>query len=360
MGKFFQQFDWRVCCLASTLFLGACATPPAPEPKPLPPQAEPAHTSTEPPRSSFAVESLRSLVAMQDRLDRVAAPLLLKNAELCKAQARNLLGFTAKNRYSYTTEYVEAAEELFGLQEKLQVIGVLSGSGAALAGVRRGDTLLKIEDKDLPQGQNAERLAATILAPMVARKTKVTMSIWRDGENMSVVVPLSRACGFRVELGNSDNVATYADGQRIMVTRGMLAFTKSDEELAYLIAKEMAHNALSHPAKNRSFSSMGAMIDNLLKAKPDLSLLITGGGIKSYPAEMDGAADNLSFYMLMRAGYNIDHARVFWQRLVNEYPATVLSSHSAIHPAFSARLTAMDKAYAEIRTKQTFKRPLLP
>lgn len=360
MGKFFQQFDWRVCYLAPVLFLVACATPQAPEPKPLPPQAEPAHTTTAPPQSSLAVESLRNLVAMQDRLDRVAAPLLLKNAELCKTQARNLLGFTAKNRYSYTTEYLEAAEELFGLQEKLQVIGVLGGSGAALAGVKRGDTLLKIEDKDLPQGQNAERLAATILAPMVARKTKVTMLISRNGEPMTVTVPLTRACGFRVELGNADNVATYADGQRVMVTRGMLAFTKSDEELAYLIAKEMAHNALSHPAKNRTFSSMGAMIDNLLQAKPDLSLLITGGGIKAYSAELDGAADNLSFYMLARAGYNIDNARGFWQRLASQYPASVLNSHTALHPATSARMVAMDKAYAEIRNKQTLKKPLLP
>jgi beta-barrel assembly-enhancing protease len=177
---------------------------------------------------------------------------------------------------------------------------------------------------------------------------------------MSLTIPLTRACGYRVELGNADNVATYADGQRVMITRGMLGFIQSDEELAYLIAKEMAHNALSHPNKNRSYSSMGAMIDNLLQIKPDLSLLITGGGIKSYSAELDGASDQLALYLLLRAGYSIENTRNFWQRLANQYPANVLSSHTALHPATSARMTAMDKAMSEIKTKQANKRPLVP
>ncbi|MBI3228931.1 MAG: M48 family metalloprotease [Burkholderiales bacterium] len=354
------QMQWRQLWLAPLFILAACSTPPAAPPKPAPVQAEPANTTTAAPQSTQAVEALRTLVAMQDKLDRVAAPLLLKNAELCKTQARNLLGFTAKNRYSYSSEYNDAAHELFALEEKLQVIGVLQGSGAALAGVKRGDTLMSIEDKDLPQGQNAERLAATILAPLVARKTSVKMAIQRNGENMSVTVPLTRACGFRVELGNADNVATYADGQRVMITRGMLTFTKSDEELAYLIAKEMAHNALSHPAKNRSNTRMAAMMDNLIQVNPDLSLLITGGGIKAYPAEMDAAADNLALYMLARAGYLLDNAKPFWQRLANQYPATMLSSYSALHPNTAARMVAIDKAVSDIKAKQAAKKVLVP
>ncbi|MGZ3254903.1 MAG: peptidase M48, partial [Burkholderiaceae bacterium] len=48
--------------------------------------------------------ALQSLVTQQDRLDRVAAPLLVNNPEICKDNARNLLGFTAKNKYSYSEE----------------------------------------------------------------------------------------------------------------------------------------------------------------------------------------------------------------------------------------------------------------
>jgi predicted Zn-dependent protease len=39
----------------------------------------------------------------------------------------------------------------------------------------------------------------------------------------------------------------YADGARIMVTRGMIAATKGDDELAYVLARTMAHNILEPP-----------------------------------------------------------------------------------------------------------------
>ena len=83
------------------------------------------------PRISEAAEELTKMAAMQDRLYKIASPLLIKNAELCKAQARNLLGFTARNRYWYPGDYNEAAHVAFGMGERLQVTGVLAGSGAA-------------------------------------------------------------------------------------------------------------------------------------------------------------------------------------------------------------------------------------
>lgn len=347
---------------ACALLLTACATtsqaPVQNKSEPL--SKEPVVTLTAPPFASPVVEALRELVTQQDRLDRIAAPLLLNNPDLCKHQARNLLGFTAKNKYSYSSEYTDAAQGMFGLGESLQVIGVLAGSGAASAGVRRGDILLAVEERPLPQGQNAERATAAILLPLVGSRANVKLSLQRKGETLNVVVPLTRACAFRVELGNADNVNTYADGQRVMVTHGMLDFVKSDEELAYLIAKEMAHNALSHPAKQRLTGTVGGIIDNLIHVHPDLSMLIGSGGIKAMPQELDAAGDRLALYMLVRAGYNIDGCVAFWQRLAAQYPATVLNGHTAIHPSTAFRVTAMEKAIKEIRAKQAARKPLLP
>ncbi len=345
------------------LLLLACATPPPPAPvvqptAPLSP--EPVVTLTAPPVAGPAMESLRALATQQDRLDRIAAPLLLNNSELCKTQARNLLGFTAKNKYSYSAEYTEAAQSMFGLDEQLQVIGVLAGSGAARAGLQRGDILLAAEDKPLPKGQNAERAAATILLPLVNSRANVKLNIHRKGENLTITVPLTRACAFRVELGNADNVNTYADGQRVMITRGMLHAVKSDEELAYLIAKEMAHNALSHPAKQHISGTVSDIIDNLIKVHPELNMLIGSSGLKPMPQELDAAADRLSLYMLARANFGIDNAIPFWQRLASQYPATVLNGHTMVHPSIAYRVTAMEKVVKEIKIKQAGKKPLLP
>jgi predicted Zn-dependent protease len=66
---------------------------------------------------------------------------------------------------------------------------------------------------------------------------------------------------------------------------------------------------------------------------------------------MDAVADGLSLYLLSRAGYNIDAAAPFWKRLAATYPATVLNSYVANHPATAARLAAIEKTSADIKAK---------
>lgn len=305
-------------------------------------------------------EVLRQLVTLQDRLDRVAAPLLVNNPELCKGNARRLLGFTAKTKYSYSAELTVAAQKLFQLDERLKVTGVLPGSGAARVGVTPGDGLVAVDDKPLPQGPNAERLAAAILAPMVNGRNKVNLTVLRNGKTVVLDVPLTLACAFRVELGNIDTVNAYDDGHRVLITRGMLKFVKSDAELSYVLARELAHNALAHPVRLRSVATNAGVIDNLIRIKPDLATMTGTAGIKPYSQEIDAAADMTALYMIARAGYPIDGVNGFWQRLATQYPASVLNGYTALHPSTAFRIAAIDRTVAEIKSKQTNGKTLLP
>lgn len=345
------------------LILSACSTPrvqnepvtAAPTPAPAEPP-KPVLT----PRMAAAAENLTRMAALQDRLYRVAAPLLINNAELCKSQARNLLGFTAKNRYSYPGEFNEAAHVAFGMGERLQVTGVLAGSGAARAGLKRGDGLISAGGKPLPTGNNASTLAGAVFGPLVSSQASIEFKIERDDKNRQLSIPVTRACGFGVELGNADNINSYADGQRVMVTRGMINFAQADDDLAYLMAKGMAHNILGHAGSQRNSGTIGSIIDNLMSVRPDLSMLIGSAGIKAAPQEVDAAADSLSIYLLARAGYNIDGASAFWKRLANAYPATVLNGYVANHPATAFRVAAIERTVADVKAKQAAKKPLLP
>ena len=350
----------RLLLLPAALLLVACATTTvSPSPSDAP-ASEPARQTSQPPVVTADQQALQALVSLQDRLYRVAAPLLVNNAELCKGNARNLLGFTAKNKYSYSADFVNAAQKSLGLDERLEVMGVLTGSGAARAGVRRGDTLLSVEDKVLPAGESAEREAASILAPMMAGRSSVDLTVLRNGTNVSLSVPLTYACAFGVELGNVDNVVAYADGHRVLITRGMLSAVRSDDELAYVMAKEMAHNALSHATKQRMSATIGGVIDNLTRIRPDMSVMTGLAGLRPMPQDLDAMADKLSLYMLARAGYNIDQIVPFWQRMASQYPATVLNSYTALHPSTAYRVAAMEKTLVDINTKRARKKPLLP
>ena len=312
------------------------------------------------PRVAAAAEALTKMAAMQERLYKVAAPLLINNAELCKSQARNLLGFTARNRYWYPGDYNEAAHVAFGMGERLQVTGVLAGSGAARAGLRRGDELISASGKTLPTGPNASSSVGAIFGPLVASHANLAMVVERDDKSRQLSIPVTRACGFAIELGNTDNINSYADGQRVMVTRGMLHFAQSDDELAVLLAKGIAHNILGHATLTRSTGTIGSVIDNLGNVHPDTSMLIGSAGIKAMPADLDMAADHLSLYLLTRAGYSVDAAAPFWKRLAGSYPASVLNSYVANHPGTAARLAGIDKSVAEIKSKQGAKKTLTP
>jgi hypothetical protein len=312
------------------------------------------------PQMAAAADTLTKMAALQDRLYRVAAPLLIDNAELCAKHARNLLGFTAKNRHSYPGVYNEAAHVAFGMDERLQVTGVLAGSGAAKAGLRLGDDLVAAGGKPLPTGPNALAGAAAVFGPIVASQAKLPLSIERDGHPRDLSIPVTRACGFGIELGNGDNVNAYADGPRVMVTRGMLAVTRNDDELAYVLARTMAHNMLDHAKAQRNQATLDSVIDNLTRMSPDTGMLTGSAGIKAMPANLDAAADRLAIFLLARADYNIEGAPAFWKRFAASHPASVANGFTANHPSTAARLTAMELAIEDVNAKKAAKKPIVP
>jgi hypothetical protein len=311
------------------------------------------------PAESPQLRTLRNLTVQQDRLYRVAAPLLVSNAPLCRSYARNLIGFSAKNKYSYSSDYVQAAQSL-GFGEQLQVTGVLPDSGAARAGVMRGDILTSVEGKTMPQGPNAEREAATILAPLVSKRANVKLGLLRGNRNLTLSVPLTLACGFGIELGNIDTVNAFSDGRRVLITRGMLNFARSDNEVAYVLAKELAHNALRYPTRLRMTATVGGIIDNLIRISPDTAALSGTAGVRPMTKDLDVAADTVSLYMLARAGYDVQGAHAFWQRLAEQYPASVPNGYTAIHPSTDARLDNIDRVVNDIQGTIAKKQPLFP
>jgi hypothetical protein len=346
-------------CLA--LLLSACATQ-APGPAPALPNA-PARAVEAPglsPQVAAEADTLTRIASLQERLYKVAAPLLIQNADLCKSQTRNLLGFTPKNRWSYPGDYNQAAHLAFGMDERLQVTSVLAGSGAARAGLQTGDILIAAGGKPLPTGENALTQAGAIFNRIVASQASLPMTVERHGGERNLTIPVTRACAFSIEVGNADNVNAYADGSRVLVTRGMINFTRDDDELAYVLATTMAHNILGHPALQRNSATLGSIIDNLKGIVPDTSLLIGSGGIKAMPAEMDASAARLGMFLAARGGYDTGGAPAFWKRLADTYPPGVLNGYGANHPALAPRLAAIDKAHAEIKAKRAAKRPLTP
>lgn len=339
-------------CLLTVCVLAACGTAPVSKTQP-----------SEPDRPVPVAENtsaLSSLIARQERIYRVAAPLMVKNAPLCRSQARPLLGFTAKNRYSYPAELAPAVESTLKLDERLRVMQVLEGSGAMRAGIRPGDILLAIQEQPLPVGAQAETETARLIAPLLKNAVDVTVSLSRQGQVVKLNVPLTTACAFSLDIGNAPHVNAHADGRRIMVTRGMLDFLVDDEALAVILAREIAHNVLQHPAAQQMTATTASVIDALLPLQPDPAALSGRGGLRPVPAKLDQEADRLAMYMLARAGYELAAAERTMEKLAQAFPTTQANAYTTLHPWTQERRQLMTSTLTEIRQKQTAKRPLTP
>lgn len=304
--------------------------------------------------------ALETLMTRQARVYRIAAPLITKNAVLCRTQARPLLGFTAKNVHSYPSELSGSARKSLALDERLQVMQVLEGSGAQKAGMLPGDILQTIQDIPIPEGPQAENETARLLAPVLKNLTDIRVRVLRRGQALDLQIPLTLACAFAIDIGNSPNVNAYADGRRIMLTRGLLDALPADDDVAVIIARELAHNVLQHARQLQQAATVAGVIDSLLALKPEPASYTGSSGIKPLPDKKDQEADRLAIFMLARAGYDPSNLSKLSQKLAEIAPANQSNGYNALHPWTEERRSLAQAAVKDIRQKQAAKRPLVP
>lgn len=300
--------------------------------------------------------ALQNWYAQEDRLYRVAAPLLINNTKLCTRHSRYLLGLTAKTLHSYPENFAAEAHASLGLDERLRVLHILPGSGASQSGIQQGDALLKVENESLPTGSVAEKAGASLISAKMRGRSRLNFIVLRNGQTMTKRIPLTLACAMSIEVGNTDQINSYGDGNRILVTRGMLEFVQSDDELAFVIAREMAHNTLNPAAR----TDMKAIINRLHTVDIGPSSADLGPALQPFTPVLDATVDKLALYMLARADYPITGVSSFWARLAKKTPVTIKHGHTAMHPSTSYRLALIKQISLDIKQKQKHEWPILP
>ncbi len=180
-------------------------------------------------------------------------------------------------------------------------------------------------------------------------------------------------CPFTYELDeDSAPLNAYADGSRIVVAPAMIAFTQSPDELAVVLGHELAHNIFRHPAlaqQNAMVGGLGGTAADMAAEHYGFDLGSLFGGKKlaevgssmgaaQYSQDFERDADYLGIYITFAAGYNVDLAPGFWQRMSVADPDGIYSASS--HPTNPERAILLRKAINEIRSKQKLGMPLTP
>ena len=278
------------------------------------------------------------------RVAQVAYRLSVLNAGLCPNALAPQAGFVLHSIEQYDLVDRQGAARHFGLGSNVGVMAVVAGSPAQQSGLAADDQIVSVNGRalNLVEGAaNAEPtrtaigLAQAILASEVA-KGEVILRVSRAGAFHDVQFTANAGCASDVELVTSGEVNAWADGQRVVVSDGMVAHCDSDGALALVIGHEFAHNLLRHNKRLAAASS----------ANRGPRLMGTGSaGMR----ETEEEADRLGVQLARGASYDLSDAMPFVAALLG---ADGLAT-AGTHPAPARRLALLK---AEIAASQ----PKLP
>lgn len=278
------------------------------------------------------------------RLFEVARPLLTKNTESCPKNQHYSLGVLFHRLADYPIEQRDAIAELYNLDEQLKVLYPLKGAPAENL-LEVGDQLLSInQDKIIPE--KASEQFKTLLKD----GQPVTIELVRNGKQQQVTLQPELICSYPIILSSSDSINGFADGNRIIITAGLMRFTEQDNELALIIAHEMAHNTQNHIPQRLGNSAIGSLIDFVLISSGIPSPFVGAGlGANLHTQDYETEADIIGLKLMRKAGYEIEGMDDFWRRMATLHPQTITHGKQISHPTTVERALRIEKEIIRIK-----------
>ncbi|WP_052768997.1 M48 family metallopeptidase [Aurantiacibacter marinus] len=260
------------------------------------------------------------------RLAGIADTLLRANAELC----RSTMPVTGMILHSADQYRAGLAEARFA-NGPLAVSSLVPISPAARSGLLPNDAILAIGGRSIatiapPEDGNLREAAFDLLASQPADRP-INILIARGGAQMELAVSAPAGCRTLVEILVGDGPRARSDGRVIQVQYGF-AGELTDQQMAVVIAHELAHTVLEHRRRKEE-----AGIDNGLFAELGRNQRVNRA------AEVE--ADRLSIHLLANAGYDPTTVPEFWRSEIGRGLGGILTSF--VYPSQEARAQIVEE-----------------
>jgi hypothetical protein len=235
--------------------------------------------------------SIRSLAAQELRLATITYRIGASSANSCPRREM-MTGMLLHDLSQYDPHVRPAISRAFSLNSGVGVLGVVPGSTAAAAGLQVDDEILSIGNVSVERHaaqhpgaksyRRMEALSALLNANLASGRTD--LRVRRRGEVLKLSLHGQASCGGQLTLVNSREKNAWADGRYVIVTTAMLELARSDDEVAFIIAHEMAHNILghSHPTRRRNgiFGGISRVKKGEIEADSFAVHLMSGAGYR--------------------------------------------------------------------------------
>ena len=290
-----------------------------------------------------------ALRAADTRLATISQRLTTANVELCD-QRQPALGMVLHGLRQYRESDWPTVKGIFGFTTPVAVEAVVEGSAAQRGGVAPNDGILAIGDQALPvsaaeaaKPATADRDRALALIEAASVDKPLTITFDRNGVVSRRTLTPRAACRSRFEIAIGNGYDAQADGNNVQLGERFFE-GMSDEEVAVVVAHELAHNILHHRAR-------------LDAAGVSRGLAGEFGRNARLIRETEDQADQLSVYLLANAGYDPLAPGRFWRKWGNKIGLEGIF-RSRTHSSAKSRASAMDTISASI--EPTAGRPIVP
>jgi hypothetical protein len=270
-----------------------------------------------------------SLRAQDERLLRIAEPILAGNLALCD-RTMPRLGVALQSTDQY------GAGQDPGFAAPVGFAAVLPQSVAAQAGIGPGDGLLSVNGR--PVVKRAELQASPLRDSAFAAIAEHTvgepliLDVVSRGGRREVVLNPPAECRILAEILADGGTTARSDGRVIQISRG-LAARASGGEIAAIFAHELAHSILRHR-------------DRLSAADVSKGLGGEFGRDRRLNREAEIEADRLSVHLLANAGLDPASAPAFWRSPLGKQIGGGLL-RSRVYPSPEARAQQLEREIAD-------------
>ena len=150
--------------------------------------------------------------------------------------------------------------------------------------------------------------------------------------------------GLRCTVLHDSTVNAFAiPGGNVYVYSGIVDFLQSDDELAAVIAHELAHVEKRHSLKNyRASAALTALLQKAVKNQKNKELwcaVLSSLTLMQFSQKQEDEADDVGQYRLAAAGFNPYGQVQVWERFLKKYgDSKGLEKFLSSHPSHKARI----------------------